>query len=89
MLTNVGEWHQTLQLREHVCSVNMLIPHQPLSVAENKVQHSPSPHWFLYCLEKEVIINAFQEPPGFLVPCCVVPPTDIGGVVDPHEDQNL
>ena len=52
-------------------------PHQPLLVGENEVQHSTSPHWLLYHLEKEVIINAFQETPGLLMPCCVVPSTDI------------
>jgi len=40
-------------------------------------------------LEKEVIINAVQEPPGLLMPCCVVPPTDIGMVEVLHEDQDL
>ncbi|XP_072710958.1 uncharacterized protein [Ciconia boyciana] len=65
------------------------IPHQPLLVGENKVQHSTSPCWLLYHLEKEVIINTFQEPPRLLMPSCVVPPTDIGVVEIPHEDQGL
>ncbi|KAK4805791.1 hypothetical protein QYF61_000397, partial [Mycteria americana] len=43
------------------------IPHQPLLVGENKVQHSTSHRWLHLChLEKEVIINAFQEPPRLL-----------------------
>lgn len=45
--------------------------HQPIcwweqEVAENKVQRSTSLHWLLYHLEKEVLINAFQEPPAKL-----------------------
>jgi len=46
--------------------------HQHLLVGENKVQHSTSPHGLLYHLEKEVITNAVQNPPGSLMPCCVV-----------------
>ncbi|KAK4822575.1 hypothetical protein QYF61_017161 [Mycteria americana] len=63
------------------------IPHQPLLAGDNKVQHNTSPHWLLYHLEKEVIINTFQEPPGLLMPCCVVPPTDIG--IEREEKRNL
>jgi len=40
-------------------------------------------------LEKEVIINAVQEFSGLLIPCCVFPPTDIGVVEVPDEDQGL
>ncbi|KAK4824031.1 hypothetical protein QYF61_009622 [Mycteria americana] len=64
-------------------------PHQPLFVGENTLQNSMSPRWLLYHLEKEVIINTFQEPHGLLMPCCVVPPTDIGVVEVPHEDHGL
>ncbi|CAM9299861.1 unnamed protein product [Bubo scandiacus] len=64
-------------------------PHQLLLVDENKVQHSTSPHWLLYDLAKEVVINTFQEPPGLLVPCCVVSPTDIRVAEVPHEDQDF
>ncbi|KAK4827407.1 hypothetical protein QYF61_017837 [Mycteria americana] len=70
-------------------ALELHIPYQPLLVSENKVQHSTSSRWLLYHLEKEVIINAFQEPPGLLMPCCVVPPTDIRVVEVPHEDQGL
>jgi len=37
-------------------------------------------------LEEEVVLKAFQEPPGLPVPCCVVPPTDVGvvGLVIEH-----
>ncbi|KAK4832092.1 hypothetical protein QYF61_020707 [Mycteria americana] len=70
-------------------ALELHIAHQPLLVGENKVQHSTSPHWLLYHLEKEVIINTFQAPPGLLMPCCVVPPTDIRVVEVPHEDQGL
>ncbi|KAK4825309.1 hypothetical protein QYF61_026828 [Mycteria americana] len=59
-------------------ALELHIPHQPLLVGENKVQHSTSPRWLLGHLEEEVTISAFQEPPGLLMPCCVVPPTDIG-----------
>ncbi|KAK4832223.1 hypothetical protein QYF61_021070 [Mycteria americana] len=59
-------------------ALELHIPSEPLLVGENKVQHSTSPRWLLYHLEKEVIINAFQEPPGLLIPCCVVCPTDSG-----------
>ena len=52
------------------------IHHQPLLAGENKVQHSISPRWILYHLEKEGIINTFQEPLGLLLPCCVVPSTE-------------
>ena len=68
-------------------ALGLHIPHQPLLAGENKVQHSTSPHWLLYHLEKEVIINALQELPGLLMPCCAVPPTDVGVVEVPHEDQ--
>ncbi|KAK4822239.1 hypothetical protein QYF61_011880 [Mycteria americana] len=60
-------------------ALELHFPHQPLLVGENKVWHSTSPRWLLYHLEKEVIINTFQEPPGLLMACCVVPPTDIRG----------
>jgi len=53
------------------------IPHQPLLVGENKVQHRTSPCGLLSHLEEEFVTNAVQEPPGLLVPCCVVPPTDV------------
>ncbi|KAK4822677.1 hypothetical protein QYF61_019044 [Mycteria americana] len=59
-------------------ALELHIPYQLLPVGENKVQHSTIPHWLLYHLEKEIIINTFQEPPGLLMPCCVVPLTDIG-----------
>ncbi|KAK4828307.1 LOW QUALITY PROTEIN: hypothetical protein QYF61_025319 [Mycteria americana] len=49
-------------------ALELHIPHQPLIFGENKVQHSTSPHWLLYHLEKKVIIYAFQEPPGCLCP---------------------
>ncbi|CAM9626289.1 unnamed protein product [Bubo scandiacus] len=47
------------------------------------------PCWLLYHLEKEFNINTFQEPPGLLMPCCVVPPTYIRMVEVPHDDQDL
>jgi len=40
-------------------------------------------------LEKEVIINALQQPPVLLMPCCVVPPTDTSVVEVTCEDQGL
>ncbi|GAB0180340.1 hypothetical protein GRJ2_000499300 [Grus japonensis] len=71
-------------------ALELHIPHQPPpSPDENKVQHGTSPRWPLYHLEKEVIINAFQELPGLLMPCCVVPPADIRVVEVPHENQGL
>lgn len=35
--------------------------HISLLVGENKAQHSPSPCWFLYHLEKEIIISASRH----------------------------
>ena len=70
-------------------ALELRIPHQPFLVGENKVQCSTSPRWLLHHLENEVIINTFQEPPGLLMPYCVVPPTDIGVAEVPHEDQGL
>ncbi|GAB0192653.1 hypothetical protein GRJ2_001730600 [Grus japonensis] len=70
-------------------ALELHIPYQPLLVGENKVQNGTSPCWVLYHLEKEVIIDAFQEPPGLLMPCCVVPPTDIRVTEVPHKDQGL
>ncbi|PKU42448.1 hypothetical protein llap_7248 [Limosa lapponica baueri] len=61
-------------------ALELHIPHQPLLVGENKVQHNTPPHWLLCHVEKEVTIHAFWESPGLLMPCCVVPPTDIGVV---------
>ena len=61
----------------------------PFLAGENKVQHRTSSCGLLYHLEKEVVLNAFQEPPGLPVPCCVVPPTDVGVVEVPHEDQGF
>ena len=58
-------------------------------VGENKVQHRTSPCGLLCHLEGEVVIKAFQEPTGLLVPCRVVPPTDVGVVQVPHEDQGF
>jgi len=58
-------------------------------VGESRVQHSSSPHGLLCHLEKEVLICTVQEPDGFLMPCCVAPPTDMGVVEVLHEDQGL
>ncbi|KAM9634999.1 uncharacterized protein ACIBXB_015978 [Morphnus guianensis] len=74
---------------EAKAALELHIPHQPLLVGENKVQHSPSPRWLLHHLEKEFPISAFQEPPGLLMPCRVVPPTDIRVVEVPREDQSM
>ncbi|KAK4821803.1 hypothetical protein QYF61_003832 [Mycteria americana] len=70
-------------------ALELHIPHRRLLVGENKVQHSTSPCWLLSPWEKEVIISAFEEPPGLLMPCCVVPPRDIGVVEVPHEEEGL
>lgn len=48
------------------------------------MQSSIAPHWLL-CQG----INAFQEAPGLLVPCCAVPPIDIGKIEVPHKEQSL
>lgn len=63
--------------------------HIPHLVGENEVQHSTSAHLLLYHLETESVINSVQEPPGLLMPCCVVPLIDIGVVEVPREDQGL
>ncbi|KAK4826033.1 hypothetical protein QYF61_003854 [Mycteria americana] len=83
-------WYSTKQIHEEAKSA-LLKSRVPLLIGENKVQHSTSPHWLLYHLEKEVTLNAFQEPLGLLMPCCVVvvPPTNIKAVEVPHEDQGL
>ena len=69
--------------------VEVHVPHQSLPVDENKGQHSASSCGLLCHLKGEVIVSAFQEPPGLLMPCCVVPPTDTGVVEVSHEDQGL
>lgn len=64
-------------------ALELHIPHHHVLV--NKVQDS-SPSW---ChLEKEFILSTFQEAPGFLTPCCVVPPIDIVVFRVPYEDQS-
>ncbi|PKU43982.1 hypothetical protein llap_5701 [Limosa lapponica baueri] len=40
------------------------IPSEPLLFGEYEIQQSTSPHWFLYHLEEEAIINALQELPA-------------------------
>jgi len=67
-------------------ALELHIPYKPLLVGENKIQHNTSPCGLLYHLEKEIVINKFQEPPVLLMPCCVVPPMDIRVVEIPHED---
>lgn len=42
---------------------NLHSPSESLLAGEYEVQQSTSPHWLLYELEDEVIINALQEPP--------------------------
>ncbi|KAK4829762.1 hypothetical protein QYF61_006486 [Mycteria americana] len=82
--------HRRLMVTAAKAALELHIPHQPLLVGENKVQHSTSPLWFLYHLEKEFIINAFEEPPRLLMlcwTCCVVPLTDIG--VELHALQQV
>ncbi|KAM6306894.1 erbin-like [Podargus strigoides] len=59
------------------------------SLFENKVQHGTPSRQFLYHLEKEAVINAFQESPGLLAPRCAVLPTDIWVIEVSHEDQGL
>lgn len=58
-------------------ATDLHIPNEPCIAGENKAQQSTSPHWLLYCLGKEVGINAFQEPSELLMSCCVVPPTGL------------
>lgn len=65
------------------------IPHQPLLVFYKKVQPNTSSHWLLYHLEKEVVVNAFQESPGLPIPSCVVPPADVGVVDVSHRNQDM
>lgn len=47
------------------------------------------PCLFLYHLENEGIISAFQEPPRLLMPCCVVPAANTGIAEVPYEDGGL
>ena len=49
------------------------VPHHALVVGENKVQHSTSPPWLLCHLEKDITINALQEPAGLLMPAVLSP----------------
>ncbi|GAB0210109.1 highly reducing polyketide synthase PKS6 [Grus japonensis] len=65
------------------------IPYQALLIGENKVQHGTSPRGLLYHLEEKFVINTFQEPPGLLALCCVLPPADVRVVEVPHKDQGL
>lgn len=60
-------------------------PIKPFFVGKTEVQQSESLHWLLYCLEKDVIINTFQE---LLMPCCVVL-TDIQVAEIPHKAANI
>ncbi|PKU46004.1 dual specificity protein phosphatase cdc14b-like [Limosa lapponica baueri] len=48
-------------------------PNKPLIVDAYEVQQNTSPGW-LFCHLEDEVINALQEPPGLLVPCCVAPP---------------
>lgn len=61
--------------------------HKLHPVGEHKVQHDTSSCWLLSHLCQEVAIDPFEDPPGLLVPCHVVHPTD--GSWNPHEDQGL
>lgn len=65
------------------------IPHHHILAGENMIQYSTSPCWLLSHLEKESILSAFQETPGFLTPCCVIPPIDIAVFGVLYEDQGL
>lgn len=56
---------------------NLHISNQTFLVSQYKVQQHTIPHWLLHHLYQKVIVNAFQEPPGLFVPCCVVPPADV------------
>lgn len=69
-------------------SLELHVPHHPLLVGENKIQHSTSPCWLICHLEKEVS-SAFQEPAGLSMSCCVIIPTDTVLYEVPHEDQGL
>lgn len=53
------------------------------------VEHNTSPQWFLYHLEKDVKINAIQEPPELLMPFCIAPATDIRVVEVLPEDPGF
>lgn len=46
-----------------------------------------SPCWLLDPLVKEITINAFQEPPGLLMPCFVVLPVVIGLFMSTMRDR--
>ncbi|KAJ7402911.1 dual specificity protein phosphatase cdc14b-like [Pitangus sulphuratus] len=59
------------------------IPHQLFPVGENKVQRSTCGLLNDFC--EQFVIATFKKPWGFLVPCHVVPPTDIGVVEIPYE----
>lgn len=62
-------------------------PNKSFPVCENEVQQSTSSHRLLCQLDQEVITDALQEPPELLMPCCVVPPADVGVVEVHHEDH--
>lgn len=68
---------------------DLCIPNKHLLVDEKEVQHSSSPHCLHYHLEKEVIINAFQEPPGLPMSHYVIHPADARVVKVPHEYHDL
>lgn len=65
--------HVTVKVAE---AKDLHIPQKPQGT-KHKVLHSTSPCWLLYHLEKEVIISAFQKPPGLLMSFCAVPPAGI------------
>ena len=89
LLASLRILNSTLMVTATKAALDLHSSHESLLVGENEIQHSSSPHWLLSHLEKEVIINAFQEPPGLPMPGYAVPPTDIRVVEVPHEDQGL
>lgn len=70
-------------------ALELHVSHQLLLVGVNKVQHNTFPHCLFYCLEKTVIINAFQEPLRLLMSFYVVPLTVIRVIEVSHEEQGL
>lgn len=56
------------------------IPKDFIFVCNYVAQQTTLPHQLLKHLCEEVSTNAFQKPPGFLVPCSAVLPADIGFV---------
>lgn len=70
-------------------TVSIFLPHQPLPLGEDRVQHSPVLVGSSATWRRKFFVSVFQKPSGLRESCCVVPLTDIGVVEAPSKDQGL